>query len=86
MASLAAAVLALGAQGCGGCPVGLCGCVEIGAEGFQNLVAVFHFRQFVGYIFGEGDDLGDGVSVLALEAVEQGEAVFDLGQPLRARR
>ena len=49
---------------------------------FEDFVAVFDFGQLAAHLFAEGDDLGDGLAVLALEAVEQGEAVFDLGEAL----
>ncbi len=49
---------------------------------FEDFVAVFDLGQLAGYLFAKGDDLGDGLAVLALEAVEEGEAVFDLGQAL----
>ena len=39
--------------------------------------------SLLGNVFAKGNDLGDGVPVFALEAVEEGEAVFDLGEALR---
>ena len=38
--------------------------------------------SLLGYVFSEGDDLVDGVTVLALESVDEGEAVFDFGEAL----
>ena len=52
------------------------------AECLQSLVAIFHFSEFAGHFFAKGDDLGDGLAVFALQAIEQGEAVFNFGQPL----
>ena len=73
---------ALGGEGGGGFAVGGGGCFECGAKGFEDFVAVFDFGQLAGYVFAKGDDFGDGLAVFALEAVEEGEAVFDFGEAL----
>jgi hypothetical protein len=49
---------------------------------FEDFVAVFNFGQLAGYIFTKSDDLGGGRAVFALEAVEEGQTVFDFGQAL----
>ena len=76
--------VALGAEGAGGGAVSGGGGGELGAQGLEDFVAVFNLGELAGHVFGEGDDLGDGLAVLALEAVQKREAVFDLGEALGA--
>ena len=64
--------------------VGGGGFSEIFAQDFQDFVAVFYFGELAGDVFAKSDDLSDGLAVFALEAVEEGEAVFNLGQALGA--
>ena len=40
------------------------------------------FGQFAGGFFAEGYDVGEGGSIFALEAVEQGETIFDVFKAL----
>ena len=58
------------------------GFIELRTQCLEHLVAVFDLREFAGDIFAKGDDLGNGFAVFALEAVEEGEAVFDFGEAL----
>ena len=58
------------------------GLFEIGAKCLEDFVAVFDLRELAGHVFAKCDDLGDGLAVFALEAVEEGQAVFDLGEAL----
>ena len=51
--------LALLRHGVSSRAIGLCGTVELGAQGLQDFVAVFNFSKFAGDIFAESDDLGD---------------------------
>ncbi len=73
---------ALGCESRGGFAIFRCSRFEGGAEGFQDFVAVFYFGELLGYVFSECDDFGDGLAVFALEAVDEGEAVFDFGEAL----
>ncbi len=75
---------AFGGQCGGGFAVFRGGVIDFGAKAFQNLIAIFDFRKFAGDIFAEGQDLGDRLAVFALEAIEDGEAVFNLGEAVRA--
>ncbi len=74
--------LALGAERRGGGAIGRGGLVESLAERLEDFFAVLDLGQLAGRVLAKGDDLGDCLAVLALEAVDQGQAVFYLGQPL----
>ena len=67
----------------GGCGAVGCGrCVQFGLELLQDFVAVFHFGELAGDFFAKRDHLGDILAVLAFQAIERGQAVFNFGQPL----
>ena len=73
---------ALGGEGGGGFSIFGRGGFEGGAKGFEDFVAVFDFGKLLGYVGAEGYDFVDGLAVFALEAVDEGEAVFDFGEAL----
>jgi hypothetical protein len=74
--------IALHGKGAGGGPVGRDRFIEGGSKHFQDFVAVFDLGKLAVDLFAKGDDLGNGLAVLALEAVEEGETVFDFGEAL----
>ena len=74
--------LALGGKSGGGFLIFRCGSCEIGTKCLQNFVAVFDLGELAGDVFAKSDDLGNGLAIFALEAIEEGEAVFDFGQAL----
>ena len=83
LGQLCAGGFALRRKRCGGLLVGVCRLRERRAQRLEGLVAIFHFSQLARHFFAKRDHIGDGLAVLAFQAIEQGEAVFDLRQPLR---
>ena len=82
LASLRRGGFALGGERRGGFLIILRRRIELRTQRFENLVAVFHLGQLARNVFAERDHLGDRLAVLALQPVEQRQAVFNLGQPL----
>ncbi len=73
---------ALGGESSGSLLIGL-GCLsQRRTQCLEDFVAVFDLGELAAHIVAESDDLGDGFAVFALEAIEQGEAVFDFGEAL----
>ena len=71
---------ALGGEGRGRRAICLGCIIERGTKRLQNFVAVFDFSEFGGHVLCKCNDLGDSVAVFALEAVEEGETVFDFDE------
>ncbi len=73
---------AFGGQGGGSVLVGGRGLDDRRTQFFEDFVAIFYLGEFVSNLFSKDEDIGDGLPILALQAIEQSEAVFDFGQTL----
>ena len=69
-------------DGASGCLIRSIRLFEVRTKCFEDCVAIFDFGELARGFVAEGDDFGEGRTVFALEAIEEGEAIFDVGEAL----